>query len=139
MPNINRGTLQSIKIKIKMSKQYNYSPLNVSQMKYEGDMCYNIEIKTGAKGFEQAEALFQKYNTLPDGEGWDGFVTFLLEKENPELLDIFDLDYEGNIFIATCERKADMMVLADLLQYILMDDEKMEEYLREMPDEYRSN
>jgi hypothetical protein len=121
-----------------MSKQYNYSPLKVYQLQYEGEQCFNIEIKTGTKGFEQAEALFHANNTLPDGEGWDSFVTFLLEKENPNLLNVFDLDYVGDTFIATCDRKADMLILADLLQYILMDEEKMEEYLKEMPEEYRS-
>lgn len=121
-----------------MSKQYDFAPLNVYQMKYEDEMCFNIEIKTGNKGFERAETLFNQYHTLPDGEGWDGFITFLLERENPELLEKVDLDYEGDVFIATCERKADMIILADLLRYILMDDEKMEEYLKEMPEEYRS-
>jgi hypothetical protein len=53
-------------------------------------------------------------------------------------LERFELDYEGDVFIATCERKADVLILADLLLYILMDDEKMEEYLKELPDEYRS-
>lgn len=121
-----------------MSKQYDFAPLNAYQMKYEGEMCFNIEIKTGKKGFERAEALFRANNTIPDGEGWDGFITYLLEKENPELLDRVDLDYEGDIFVATLERKADMITMADLLLYILMDDEKMEEYLKEMPEEYRS-
>jgi hypothetical protein len=121
-----------------MAKEYNYPPLKVYQMIYEGEMCYNVEIKRGNRGFEQAEALFLANNTLPDGEGWDGFITYLLEKENPELLERFDLDYEGDVFIATCERKADVLVLADLLQYIFMDEEKMEEYLKELPEEYRS-
>jgi hypothetical protein len=121
-----------------MSKQYNYSPLKVYQLQYEGETCYNIEIKTGAKGFEQAEILFHTHGTLPDGEGWDGFITFLLEKENPDLLHVFDLDYVADTFIATCDRKADMITLADLLQYILMDDEKMEEYLKALPEEYKS-
>jgi hypothetical protein len=121
-----------------MAKQYDFPPLNVYQMKYEDEMCFNIEIKTGARGFERAEALFKQYNTLPDGEGWDGFVTYLLEREKPTLLDNIDLDYMGEVFVLSCDRKADMITIADLLRYILLDEEKMEEYLRDMPDEYRS-
>lgn len=121
-----------------MSKEYNYAPLKVYQLAYEDERCYNIEIQRGGKGLERYEAMFIQHNTLPDGEGWDGFVTYLIEQENPALLERFDLDYEGDVFIATCDRKADMLALVDLLQYIFMEDEKMEAYLKALPEEYRS-
>ncbi|MFZ4545435.1 MAG: Imm51 family immunity protein [Saprospiraceae bacterium] len=121
-----------------MAKQYDFPPLMVYQMQYEDEMSFNIEIKTGAPGFEKAEELFRKYANIPDGEGWDGLVTYIIEKELTTLLDKFDLDYWGETFVVTCERKADMTTLATLLQSIIQDEAKLESYLMELPEEYKS-
>jgi hypothetical protein len=121
-----------------MAKHYDFPPLLVYQMQYEEEMGFNIEIRNGAAGLEKAEKLFRKHSNVSDGEGWDGLVTYLIETELPGLLDKFDLDFWGDVFIATCERKAEMTALATLLQSVIADENRLEKLLIELPESYRS-
>ena len=121
-----------------MAKHYDFPPLLVYQMQYEEEMGFNIEIRNGAAGLEKAEKLFRKHSNVSDGEGWDGLVTYLIETELPGLLDKFDLDFWADVFIATCERKAEMTALATLLQSVIADENRLEKLLIELPESYRS-
>jgi hypothetical protein len=122
-----------------MAKQYDFPPMLVYQMQYEDETGFNIEIRNGHPGLEKAEELFRKHSNIPDGEGWDGLVTYILETELPGSLDKFDLDYWGDTFIATCDRKADMTALATLLQSIITDEKRLEKLLMDLPESYRSS
>lgn len=121
-----------------MAKHYDFPPLLVYQMQYEDETGFNIEIKNGHPGLERAEELFRSNGNVPDGEGWDGLVTYLLETELTHLLDKVDLDFWGDTFIATCERKADMMALATLLQSVVTDEIRLDKLLKDLPESYRS-
>ena len=78
---------------------------------------------------EYAE-LFEKYGYSGNGYCWEGHITQILEKLNPELLEHIDFDPEAGAFFAHSDTEENQKKFVELLSPIFSDLKKLEEYVK---------
>lgn len=115
----------------------NFKPLRVFKFNMDGQSYFNVEINVGAEGLQKAEDLFEEHDNYPNGPGWEGLVTYIIEKESPDLIARIEFDSEGESCRAICQNEQDMVKLATLVQAVILDESRLSGYLAALPDEYK--
>lgn len=74
--------------------------------------------------------FFEKYEYSGNGYCWEGHITQILEKLNPELLQHIDFDPEAGAFYAYTDTKENQIKIVELLSPIFADFAKLEAYVK---------
>ena len=74
--------------------------------------------------------FFEKYEYSGNGYCWEGHITQILEKLNPELLHHIDFDPEAGAFYAYADTKENQIKIVELLSPIFADFTKLEGYVK---------
>ena len=84
----------------------------------------------------ESEELFSLYNPLfikhgysGNGYCWEGHITQILEKEQPDLQNHMEFDPEAGLFFADVDTADNLYAIASLLSAIFTDLPKLEEYI----------
>jgi Immunity protein 51 len=120
-------------------EDYNFAPVRLSWHNHDGKVYYRVQIFCGYDVAESVTELFDKYDNYDNGYGWEGLVKYIMEKERPDLIEYFDFDCEADTFLTKCldEGEDKAVQLARLLHNIIADEKRLEQYLKELPDEYK--
>jgi hypothetical protein len=118
-------------------EDYNFAPVVLSQHEYNEQVTYCVQIFCGYDIAESVSELFEQYDNYDNGYGWEGVVKYIMEKECPELIEHFDFDCELDTFVTNCIDENRAIRLATLLQSIILDEPRLAQYLKELPDEYK--
>lgn len=91
-----------------------------------------IEINVGFEEIEKQTEVLEKYDIYPNGYGWEGVVSQILEKVEPDLLSHLDFDSEGDCFLANADSKESYDRFLEVLNPIFTDIKVFEEYVQEL-------
>jgi len=112
--------------------------------KAEGKMttCFPFEIGENAGQFtitvatERPElypkyaAFFERFHFSGNGYCWEGHITQIMEKMNPDLLQHIKFDSEAGAFFAIADTKENQLKFVELLSPIFADLKKLEEFVK---------
>jgi hypothetical protein len=115
----------------------NFLPLDLFKFEIDGKEFYNVQVHAGMEGLENAVDLFEKHGAYPNGSGWEGLITYILEQTSPELLGNIEFDGESDSLRMRCQSEEDMFSLAALLQPVILDESRLSEYLETLPEHYK--
>jgi asparagine N-glycosylation enzyme membrane subunit Stt3 len=105
----------------------NYFPFKIS----DDNGRYTIIVETeSAELYPKYADFFEKYEYSGNGYCWEGHITEILEKLNPELLQHIDFDPEAGAFFAYADTKENQIKIVELLSPIFADFAKLEEYVK---------
>lgn len=104
----------------------NYFPFEISDN--EGMFTIIVDTESPELYPKYAE-FFEKYEYSGNGYCWEGHITQILEKRNPELLNHIDFDPEAGAFFAYADTKENQIKMVELLSPIFADFKKLEEYV----------
>ncbi len=105
----------------------NYYPFKISSD--NGRFAIMVEIE-GPELYSKYSKFFEKYEYSGNGYCWEGHITQILEKLNPELLRHIDFDPEAGSFFAIADTKENQIKIVELLSPIFADLSKLEEYVK---------
>ena len=74
--------------------------------------------------------FFEKFEYSGNGYCWEGHITQILEKLNPELIHHIQFDPEAGAFFAYADTKENQIKIVELLSPIFADFAKLEEYVK---------
>jgi hypothetical protein len=117
-------TLNKRKNKSKMTNQF---PFKISNN--AGQFTITAETESPELYPKYAE-LFEKFGYSGNGYCWEGHITQILEKLNPELLKHIDFDPEAGAFFAYADTKENQEKFIEILSPIFADLKKLEEYIK---------
>lgn len=104
----------------------NYFPFEIS----DNDGQFAIIVETESpKLYPKYAEFFEKYEYSGNGYCWEGHITQILEKLNPELLGHIDFDAEAGVFFAYADIKENQIKIVELLRPIFADFTKLDEYV----------
>ena len=113
-----------------------FDPLFVSEFEHDGKKHYSVQIYCGDVS-EKISELFEIHDNYDNGYGWEGLVKYVIDKECPDIFEYFDFDCEADTFLTYCSNKEKAFQLAALMQNIIADEQKLSQYLKELPEEYK--
>ena len=105
----------------------NYFPFKISDD--NGQFTIIVETES-AELYPKYADFFEKYEYSGNGYCWEGHITQILEKLNPELLKHIDFDPEAGAFFAYADTKENQIKIVELLCPIFADFVKLEEYVK---------
>jgi hypothetical protein len=109
------------------TKMTNYFPFKIS----DNSGRFTIIVETESPELYPKYAdFFEKYGYSGNGYCWEGHITQILEKINPELLHHIDFDPEAGAFFAYADTKENQIKIVELLSPIFDDFTKLEEYVK---------
>jgi hypothetical protein len=109
------------------NKMTNYFPFKISDN--NGQFVIIVETESPELYPKYAD-FFEKYEYSGNGYCWEGHITQILEKLNPELLHHIDFDPEAGAFFAYADTKENQIKIVELLSPIFADFAKLEEYVK---------
>jgi hypothetical protein len=74
--------------------------------------------------------LFTKYEYEGNGPCWEGHITQILEKKDPQLLDHLDFDPEAGAFFVYADTKETQLRFIQVLSPIFSDLVQLEDYIK---------
>lgn len=86
-------------------------------------------IKAEVERLPKYMELFYSYEYEPNGYCWEGHITQILEKENPDLLTHLTFDSEAGAFYVEADSEESQQSFIDALCPIFQDLQKLEEYI----------
>lgn len=110
----------------KSNNMTNYFPFKISDS--NGRFSIIVEIESPELYPKYAE-FFEKHEYSGNGYCWEGHITQILEKLNPELLYHIDFDPEAGAFFAYVDTKENQIAIVELLSPIFANFTKLEEYV----------
>ena len=122
--NVQSETTKNLKDKSKMTNQF---PFKISDN--SGQFTITAETESPELYPKYAE-FFEKFGYSGNGYCWEGHVTQILEKINPQLLKHIDFDPEAGAFFAHADTKENQLKFIELLNPIFADLKKLEEYVK---------
>ena len=117
-------TTKKLKDKSKMTNQF---PFKISDN--AGQFTITAETESTELYPKYAE-FFEKFGYSGNGYCWEGHITQILEKLNPELLKHIDFDPEAGAFFAHADTKENQIKFIELLSPIFADLKKLEDYVK---------
>lgn len=109
------------------NKLTDYFPFNVRN----NDGQFSIIVETESPELYPKYAdFFEKHGYSGNGYCWEGHITQILEKLNPELLQHIDFDSEAGAFFAYADTEANQLKFVKLLSPIFAEFTKLEEYVK---------
>ena len=111
----------------KVDSMANYFPFSIS----DNEGHFTITVATESKElYPKYSDFFEKYGYTGNGYCWEGHITQVLEKINPDLLKHIDFDPEAGAFYAHVDTKENQIKFVELLSPIFSDLKKLEEYVK---------
>ncbi len=108
-------------------KMTNYFPFKIS----DSNGRFTIIVETESPDLYPKYAdFFEKFGYSGNGYCWEGHITQILEKLNPDLLHHIDFDPEAGAFFAYADTKENQIKIVELLSPIFSDFKKLEEYVK---------
>jgi len=123
----NHFLITSIKKNKNRNKQTNYFPFKIF------DRNGRFIIKAEIEGYElhsKYDHIFKKYNYSGNGYCWEGHISQILEKINPQLLKHIEFDPEAGAFFAYADSKSNQIKFVEILSPIFSNLHKLEEYIK---------
>lgn len=81
--------------------------------------------------------IFDEAGHYGNGPEWEGFINYLLSKENPALLTRLDFDSEASNCLILAQSREDVYDVAKIIQEYCSDKERLLNTLREVePGEF---
>jgi len=80
--------------------------------------------------FKKYYPLFTKHKYEGNGYCWEGHITQILEKKDPELLDHLDFDPEAGGFYVYADTEENQLKFVQVLSPIFSDLGQLEEYIK---------
>jgi hypothetical protein len=109
------------------SKMANYFPFKIS----DNNGRFTIIVETESPELYPKYAdFFEKNEYSGNGYCWEGHITQILEKLNPELLHHIEFDPEAGAFFAYADTKENQIKVVELLSPIFADFTKLAEYVK---------
>lgn len=104
----------------------NYYPFRLSQDSHHSIIA-DIE---SPDLFDKYNPIFEKHHYSGNGYSWEGHITQILEKENPDLLQHISFDPEAGGFYAYADNEENQKRIALLLSKVFQDMKVLESYLQ---------
>jgi hypothetical protein len=105
----------------------NYFPFQIN----DTDGRFTIIVETESEELYPTYAeFFEKHGYSGNGYCWEGHITQILERVNPELLSHIEFDPEAGAFFAYADTKENQIKMVGLLSPIFSDLMKLEEYIK---------
>jgi len=105
----------------------NYFPFKIS----DNNGRFTIVVETeSTELYPKYADFFEKYEYSGNGYCWEGHITQILEKLNPELLKHIDFDPEAGAFFAYADTKENQIKIVELLSPIFADFTKLKEHVK---------
>ena len=111
----------------KNNKMTNYFPFKISDN--NGRFAIIVETES-LELYPKYADFFEKYDYSGNGYCWEGHITQILEKLNPNLLQHIDFDPEAGAFFAYADTKQNQIKIVELLSPIFADFTKLTEYVK---------
>lgn len=119
-------------------KEYDFAPFSCHEIDLEnGSFMYRLVLPVFEDGTERATELLEAHGVYPNGPGWEGTFTYMIDQHAPDWKSMMSFNSEGDAFLAEFQEEAHMIQVATFLQSALADEALLTEYLANLPDEYR--
>ncbi|MBL7787637.1 MAG: hypothetical protein JNM36_17150 [Chitinophagales bacterium] len=105
----------------------NYFPFKINDN--DENFAIIVEIES-AELYPKYVDFFEKYGYSGNGYCWEGHITQILEKLNPDLLQHIEFDPEAGTFFAYIDTKENQIKIVELLSPIFADLTKLEGYIK---------
>lgn len=113
-----------------MTSNYEVETVYPFDIFYDGQYVIRAELE-GPELYPKYVNLFEKYGYSGNGYSWEGHITQILEKVNPELLSHIDFDPEAGAFFAYADTEQNQKKFVEILSPIFSDMSKLEKYLKQ--------
>jgi len=102
-----------------------YYPFVINDIRH-----FRIEAQVEGELYPKYVNFFEKHNYSGNGYCWEGHITQILNKIDPELLTHITFDPEAGAFYAFADTKKNQLRFVELLSPIFSDLDKLEDYVK---------
>jgi hypothetical protein len=120
-------------------KKKNTNLLNMQSPFRTNEEYLNIQIPVYEDDNQKQTEILEKYDIYPNGLGWEGVISQILEKVDSELLSYIDFDSEGDCFNARFEEKEYFDRFLSVLNPIFTNLSVFEDFVKDVDVEDLDN